>query len=74
MRNAFRQLFSSFIYNFQLSEDVLQRMRGVANIAPEHKSATSASEKATGNTSDIQYTNNNHNNEHLPNLFWGGGS
>lgn len=28
-------------------------MRGVANIAPEHKSATSASEKATGNTSDI---------------------
>lgn len=28
-------------------------MRGVANIAPEHKSATSASEKATGNSSDI---------------------
>lgn len=28
-------------------------MRGVANIAPEHKSATSAYEKATGNTSDI---------------------
>lgn len=28
-------------------------MRGVANIAPEHKSATSSYEKATGNASDI---------------------
>ncbi|KAK2851053.1 hypothetical protein Q5P01_007329 [Channa striata] len=32
----------------KLSEDVLQRMRGVANIAPEHTSSTSSPQKDTG--------------------------
>ncbi|XP_056897572.1 MICOS complex subunit mic25a-like isoform X1 [Takifugu flavidus] len=47
----------------KLSEDVLQRMRGVANIAPEHKSATSASEKATGAQQSQQNQQNHHWNQ-----------
>lgn len=41
-------LVLAFILPLQLSEDVLQRMRGVANIAPERSSSTSVPRKDTG--------------------------